>query len=58
MEVLVALAGLLLGRSGAAQGLHELAEQRPLEPHAEGHHDGAEQQKLDDRPGVRAVRAP
>jgi hypothetical protein len=53
--VVVALAGLLLGRAGAAQGAQELAEELPLEPHAEGDHDGAEERELRDRPGVRAL---
>jgi hypothetical protein len=53
--VVVALAGLLLCRAGAAEGADELAEEVPLEPHAERHHDGAEQRELGDRPGVRAL---
>jgi O-Antigen ligase len=53
--VVIALAGLLLGRAGAPQGVHELAEQRPLEPRAEDRHDGAEERELGDRPGVRAL---
>jgi O-Antigen ligase len=53
--VVIALAGLLLGRAGAAQSADELAEQRPLEPRAEGHHDGTERRELGERLGVRSA---
>jgi hypothetical protein len=51
--VAIALAGLLLCRAGPADGAGELAEERALEPQAQGQDDEAEDPDLDERLGLR-----